>query len=198
MADANAFLPHFIADYNARFAKAPRSDHDAHRPVRDDENMELIFAWQEPRRLSKSLTVQYDKVLYLLTDTPHSRRLAGRYIQIVHYPDGRIEPRDGDTVLPCVPYDRLSEIDQGAIVDNKRLGHVLQVAQTVQVQRDSRRPPSPPGRPGDTKRLTSVPGQKSQRDLSPEDIAEALGMRRPPPRRCNGKRARGTEHAPID
>jgi hypothetical protein len=95
MADANAFPPHFIADYNTRFAKAPRSDHDAHRPVRDDENMELIFAWQEPRRLSKRLTVQYDKVRYLLTDTPHNRRLAGRYIQIFHYPDGRIEPRDG-------------------------------------------------------------------------------------------------------
>ena len=111
MADANAFLPHFIADYNARFAKAPRSDHDAHRPVRDDENMELIFAWQEPRRLSKSLTVQYDKVLYLLTDTPHSRRLAGRYIQIVHYPDEGCM-----TLRPRTPYKRCL-----SYVDNRQL-----------------------------------------------------------------------------
>jgi len=29
---ANAFAPEFIADYNRRFARAPRSEHDAHRP----------------------------------------------------------------------------------------------------------------------------------------------------------------------
>lgn len=198
MADANAFLPHFIADYNARFAKPPRSAHDVHRPVRSDEDLELIFAWHEPRRLSKGLTVQYDKVLYLLTDTPHARRLAGSYIKIYHYPDGRIEPRDGDTVLPFVPYDRLSEINQGVIVENKRLGHVLQVAQMVQAQRDSRRPPAPPEQPGETKRLTSLPGRKSQRELSPADIAQALGVRRVPPKRANGNKSRGTEHATID
>jgi len=32
------------------------------------------------------------------------------------------------TATPHTTYDRLSEIDQGAIVDNKRLGHVLQLA----------------------------------------------------------------------
>ncbi|MFM0326235.1 transposase, partial [Caballeronia glebae] len=35
-------------------------------------------------------------------------------------------------------YDRLSEIDQGAVVENKRLGHLLQVAQLVQAERDNR------------------------------------------------------------
>jgi len=29
---ANAFAPEFMADYNRRFARAPRSEHDAHRP----------------------------------------------------------------------------------------------------------------------------------------------------------------------
>ena len=29
---ANAFAPHFIADFNARFAKAPRRDFNVHRP----------------------------------------------------------------------------------------------------------------------------------------------------------------------
>ena len=33
---ANAFAPHFIADFNTRFAKPPSRDFDAHRPVRDD------------------------------------------------------------------------------------------------------------------------------------------------------------------
>jgi hypothetical protein len=35
---ANAFLPAFIDDYNRRFGKLPRDRHDAHRPVRKDED----------------------------------------------------------------------------------------------------------------------------------------------------------------
>jgi hypothetical protein len=33
---ANAFMPPFIADYNQRFAKPPKSGHDRQRPVRPD------------------------------------------------------------------------------------------------------------------------------------------------------------------
>ncbi|BEU72177.1 hypothetical protein MAFF211271_17320 [Ralstonia syzygii subsp. indonesiensis] len=36
---ANAYAPTFIADFNARFAKVPRSDFDAHRPLRGDEDL---------------------------------------------------------------------------------------------------------------------------------------------------------------
>jgi len=35
MAAANAYAPIFMADFNARFAKPPRNDFDANRPVRD-------------------------------------------------------------------------------------------------------------------------------------------------------------------
>jgi hypothetical protein len=35
---ANAFAPEFIADYNRRFARAPRSTHDAHRPLRRSDD----------------------------------------------------------------------------------------------------------------------------------------------------------------
>ena len=66
---------------------------------------------------------------------------------IYHYPNGRIEPRVDGTALPFTTYDKLCEIDQGAIVENKRLGHVLQVAQLVQAQRDNRRSQSVPGNP---------------------------------------------------
>ncbi|SOZ40887.1 transposase (plasmid) [Cupriavidus neocaledonicus] len=115
LAAANAFAPHFIADYNARFAKVPRNNYNAHRPLRPDENLDLIFAWRKPRCVSKSLTIQYDKMLYLLADTPEHRKLAGRYIDVYHYPDGRIEPRANGAALPYTTYDRLSEVDQGAI-----------------------------------------------------------------------------------
>lgn len=87
MADANAFAAHFMASYNARFAKPPHSEHDCHRPLHSDEDLELIFAWREARRVSQRLTVQYDKVLYLLADTPQSRRLAGDHVDDLPLPE---------------------------------------------------------------------------------------------------------------
>ncbi|GLC98088.1 transposase [Cupriavidus sp. TA19] len=186
MEAANAFMAEFIADYNARFAKAPRNDHNAHRPLRPDENLDLIFAWREPRCVSKSLTIQYDKMLYLLADTPEHRKLAGRYIDVYHYPDGRIEPRANGAALPYTIYDRLSEVDQGAIVDNKRLGHVLQLAQYVQEKRDNTRSLSVPGTEGVPRKRGRPPGKKSQRSLGQNDMLEALERLQQQPWPLNG------------
>jgi transposase len=60
LVDANAWAPSFMASYNARFAKPPKSDFDAHRPLRADENLDLLMTWRETRRVTKTLTVQYD------------------------------------------------------------------------------------------------------------------------------------------
>lgn len=75
--------------YNRRFGKAPRHDFDVHRPLETDDDLTAFFTWREPRRVSKSLTVQYDKVLYLIEDNELSRRAIGKYIEVWHYPDGR-------------------------------------------------------------------------------------------------------------
>ncbi len=174
MEAANAFMPEFIADYNARFAKEPRNAHNAHRALRSDENLDLIFTWREPRCVSKSLTIQYDKMLYMFADTLENRKLAGCYIDVYHYPDGKIEPRANGSALPYTTYDKLSEIDQGAIVDNKRLGHVLQLAQYVQEKRDNRRSQAVPTTDGTPRKRGRPPGKKAQRDLGQDDMLEAL------------------------
>jgi len=62
----NAYLPAFWADYNERFAREPQSPHDAHRPVRDDEDLALLFTWQEERKLTRNLTLHYKRVVYLV------------------------------------------------------------------------------------------------------------------------------------
>lgn len=177
MAAANAYAPTFIADYNQRFSKPPRNDFDTHRALRCDEDLDLIFTVRETRRVSNSLTLQYDKRLYLLTDTQAARSLIRHHADIYEYPDGRIEVRANGAALPYTIYDKLSEVNQGAIVENKRLGHALQVAQLMQAQRDNRRGLNAPARtnsgkaPIETKRL---PGTKSQRQLSEFDLASAI------------------------
>ena len=142
-----------------------------------DEDLDLIFTWREPRKVSHVLTLQYDKTIYLLADTPEMHRLIGKYIEVVEYPDGRIELRASGTSIPYSTYDRLPQVSQGAVVENKRLGHVLQVAQIVQEQRDNRRSLSVPSRAHNGQgpiQRKAVPGKKSQRQLDQADVAEAI------------------------
>ncbi len=143
---ANAYAPRFVADFNKRFEKPPKSDFDAHRPVRADEDLDLIFTWRVERKVSSSLTLQHDRVQYLLPDTVEARKLIHRYIDVFEYPDGRIELRADGSSLEHVRFDNLPFIEAGAVVENKRLGHALKVAQLIQAQRDDRRCGSMPSR----------------------------------------------------
>ena len=61
-------------------------------------------------------------MLYLIEDNELKRKAIGKYSEVWHYPDGRKELRPNRAVLPHSTCDRLEETDQGAIVDNKRLG----------------------------------------------------------------------------
>ncbi len=40
---ANAYAPHFIDDFNGRFGKAPRGTFNAHRPLRAEDDLDLIL-----------------------------------------------------------------------------------------------------------------------------------------------------------
>jgi hypothetical protein len=197
--EANAYAPAFMAVYNARFAKPPKSDFDAHRPLRGDENLDLLMTWRETRRVTKSLTIQYDRVMYLLDDTPENRKLIHRYIDVWEYPDGRIEIRADGRVLPYRQYDRLAEIDQGAVVEHKRLSHALQVAQAIQAQRDNRRISGSPARTnqGQPVRATErAQGTKKQREFTQDDIngviTELAQRRQPNQTRKPGRRSAGS------
>lgn len=176
--EANAFAPHFIRDINARFAKPPRSDFNAHRALRSDEDLDRIFTWRELRKVSNSLTLQYNRVLYLLADTPEMLRLIHQYLEVVEYRDGHIEIWNDGISLPCTIYDRFSEIDQGSVVENKRLSHVLRIAQTIQAKRDNHRETHAPsrthaGQPPRTHQLADK-NLKKQREFNAEDLNHAI------------------------
>lgn len=171
---ANAFAEEFMADYNRRIAKSPRHDFDVHRPLENNENLEATFTWLELRKVSKNLTLQYDKKLYLLEDNEENRRFKEKYIDVWQYPDGTIELWANGTSLPFITYDRLGELDQGAIVDNKRLGRALEMIKLVQDKRDNIRSQALPSLDGQTSRRKKQPGKKSQRSLNQNDMLEAL------------------------
>ena len=137
---ANAYLPEFLADYNERFSCEPQSTHDAHRPVRDDEDLDRIFTWQEERKLSRSLTVNYNRVVYLVEPGPETLGLAGKRCRIYEDEDGGIEVRHaGQRLRWRVMFDHQSRVAQAAVVANKRLGAVLAKIRSDQQERDRKR-----------------------------------------------------------
>jgi transposase len=136
----NAYLPEFRADYNQRFGREPLSPHGAHRPVRDDEDLDRIFTWQEERKLSKNLTLHYKRVTYLVEPGPETLLLAGERCRVHEHKDGRIEVRHAGQLLPCrVFLDKVPRVEQAAIVANKRLGAVLSQIRADQQERDRKR-----------------------------------------------------------
>ena len=145
----NAYLPEFMADYNERFARDPKSPHNAHRPVRNDEDLDLIFTWQEERRLSKNLTLSYQRVLILLEPGPDTLALAGKPCRVHEYEDGRIELRHAGQRLPCRAFfDKDPRVQPAAIVENKRLAAVLTQIRVAQRDRDRKPSPTPSAHSG--------------------------------------------------
>ena len=147
---ANTFLPGFLEAHNARFARAPLDETDKHRPLALHDDLDATFAWKEERTVSTSLTVQYDRVLFLLEQTEVARELARKRVQIWDYPDGRLEIRHKGVALPYRTFDKVRQVEPAAVVDNKRLGAVLDYVVEQQRANEMRRSGRAPRRRGQT------------------------------------------------
>jgi hypothetical protein len=136
-----------------------------------------LLAHRVWRKVTHALTVQYDRVMYLLEDTPANRLLIHQQVEVVEYPSGCVEVQAGGEVLPCGTYDRIARIDQGAEVENKRLAHALEAARLLQAKRDDRRAcdaPSRTHRGEQVRAKKALEGLKKQRALSIADMNEAI------------------------
>jgi winged helix-turn helix protein len=148
----NAFLPGFIEDHNRRFGKVPFDASDAHRPLQAHHRLDDVFAWKEERTVSSNLTLQDDKVLFILEPNEVTRPLARRRVTVVDYPDGRLAISHEGLSLPYRTFDRLQKVDQAAIVENKRLGPVLAYIAERQKAFDLSRSKAAPRRRGQAER----------------------------------------------
>ena len=146
LAEGNALLPAFMADYNARFAKPPADTKDLHRPLRAGDDLDDAFAWKEERTLSQALTLQYDKVLFILEPSDQAKAAIGKRVTVVDHPDGRLSIRYRGVELAYRTFDKLRQVDQAAIVENKRLGAALAFIREQQIARAQTRSKSAPRR----------------------------------------------------
>jgi transposase len=117
---ANAFLPSFLGDFNKKFAKVPQNPFNAHRPLPETHNLDKIFSLQYKRRLSKTLTLQYNNVIYQVIvpeQTEYTLRKAE--VMVIETKDGQVSIECHGKTLTAIPYHEMQA--QAPEVSSKEL-----------------------------------------------------------------------------
>ena len=121
MQSANAFLPEYIEQYNARFAKPPAQPEDAHlTSLPKPEVLDLILSHQEKRKISKNLEVSYKNVLYQIQVKSPSYGMRGAWVTVSDS-QGKITLLYNSRVLPYKIFDKHNQITP--VVSSKQLEH---------------------------------------------------------------------------
>jgi hypothetical protein len=104
MAAGNAYLPAFMADFNRRFAVAPRNAEDAHREVPHDAGeLDLILCEQHVRTLTKNLAISFEGRTYQVTGRGKGYRLRGAKVTVCKAFDGAVTVLRDGRELPARP-----------------------------------------------------------------------------------------------
>lgn len=149
---ANDYLGKYIKIHNSKFARDPLNSKNLHRSIDDIEALDDYFCWKEDRTVSKNLTLQYDKIVYMLEPTNYAKGLWKKRVTIFDYPDGRLDIRHNGQPLRYSSFDKVQQVKQGTIADNKRLSAVLQHIKNEQDKTPQDRSKKAPKRAGQDKR----------------------------------------------
>lgn len=126
MESANQVLPEFVQDYNRRFAVQARSSHNAHRPLLSGDNLALILSHQEPRSLSRNLTLQFQNVIYQIqTDRP-GYALRNAQVTVCQNPKGEVTILHKNIPLAYSIFQK--PILQAEVADSKTLDQMVRPA----------------------------------------------------------------------
>jgi transposase len=125
LAAGNAYLPEFRADFNRRFAVLPRSPHDAHRPLRPADNLDLILTYQTTGTLSKNLTVQANHVIYQIQSDRPAYTLRHAPITVCENALGEVTILYRNKPLAYTVYQ--PAVRQAEIVDTKTVNQKIRI-----------------------------------------------------------------------
>jgi len=148
--DANAYVPVFMEEFNTKFSKQPRNPKDMHRPLSKHDSLDGAMCHKAQRTLSGSLTLRYDKVLFIVEPSDLAISLVRQKVTVCDYPDGRLEIQHDGICLPYRTFDKIRTVNRAEVVENKRLGEVLEIIMAQQADRDIKRSSAAPRRTGQT------------------------------------------------
>ena len=156
MEAGNAYLGEFMADFNRRFAVAPRNPQDAHREVlHDAAELDLIFREHHGRKLTKNLTIRFECREYQVTGRGKGYRLRGAAVTVCKAFDGSVTVlRDGRELAVRL----LAEGEEAvAVQDEKTVRRRVDRAKAEQQSRPAYKPaPDHPWRRGLKPSATAV------------------------------------------
>lgn len=133
--EANKYLPKFIKQFNNKFAVAPKSQIDAHRPLLNTHNLSEILCLKSNRVISKNLMVQYKNMTYKIQlETGYEYTLKRAKVEIIERLDGSVLIKYKNKQLN---YSTINTNPESKVYDskmvNKRVeeikkkqGHILQ------------------------------------------------------------------------
>ncbi len=156
MEAGNNFLPAFMQRFNERFSVPPARTQDLHHKLNvTPDRLDDVLCHRELRYITEQLVIHYDRRQIILEQTALSRGLRGQYAEVYEHTDRQLEVRWNGHVLAYRLFDKDQRVNETAIVENKRFGHVLAI---VKAQQDLKLA---------TKVMTTVrrPATRSVRDL---------------------------------
>ena len=96
---ANAFLPGFLENHNAQFAREPACSDDAHRSA-SGFDLDYILCRRKERVITKNLMFQISDTIYALTDAYSKRNIVtGARVELRIHTDGRMTGHHGSHEL---------------------------------------------------------------------------------------------------
>jgi hypothetical protein len=127
MKGGNKFLPRFIESYNAKFARQPRSAHDAHRPLLKTDDLRRSLCIREARNMSAGLVVNFQGDCYVITPSPQTVPLASRRreVMVCRWADGTVEIQHEGMSLPYTVRNDYPYVTPGDVVERKDVGALL-------------------------------------------------------------------------
>ena len=121
---ANAYLPTYMAAHNKRFSVAAKSTEDVHRmELPESKVLDLIFSYQEERKLTKNLEISYNNVIYQVKTKTKGYRLQHAKVTVCEDLNGVITILRQGKVLEHTRHDRAKK--NADIVDAKQLDSKL-------------------------------------------------------------------------
>lgn len=118
--EANRYLSLFIEEYNQKFGKEPRHAEDAHRPLREYDDLERIFARRFSRRVSKDLSFHYEGTFYQIKPK-FPNRFRHERVNILERPGKPILVEANGKEYPYTKWEKEAQHEKPRILDSKEL-----------------------------------------------------------------------------
>jgi hypothetical protein len=115
--EANTFLPTFFAKYNAKFGKRAKSPVNAHRPLKQEEDLEHILCEKNSRKISKNLEISFEGKIYQLQAVKCCNRLQGKEITVIRTLQGTLVMKYQQAIFDY----KILEESALSIMDSKQL-----------------------------------------------------------------------------